>query len=100
MSAEEERVFLEERVNIRLTKKEKACLVEETCLAGLTLSTLGRRRLLGRVVVSHEVILARHELRRMGGLLKRVHVESDGAYSKQTAEALSLITSLLKALDV
>ena len=98
MSAEE-RVFLDARANIRLTEKEKASLIEQARIAGLTLSTLGRRRLLGHVVVSHEVILERNELRRLGGLLKRVHVESGGAYSKQTAEALSLITSLLKALD-
>ena len=93
-----ERDFLAERVNIRLTKEEKASLVEEASVAGLTLSTLGRRRLLGRVVVSSEVVAERNELRRLGGLLKQVHTQSGGAYSKQTAEMLGQIHALLRAL--
>ena len=98
MSAVEPRDFLEEVINIRVTKEEKASLIEEAGVAGLTLSALGRRRLLGRVVVSSEVVAERNELRRLGGLLKLVHTQSGGAYSKQTAEALSLIASRLKAL--
>lgn len=98
MSAVEPRDFLEEVINIRMTKEEKASLVEEAQLAGLTLSTLGRRRLLGRVVVAYEAMVERNELRRLGGLLKLLHRESGGVYSKKTAEILGQIQTRLKAL--
>jgi hypothetical protein len=48
--------------------------------------------------VSRESMVERNELRRLGGLLKKIHTESNGIYSKQTAELLSLIASQLKAL--
>ena len=90
--------FLTEVLNIRCTAEEKAFVIEQAKLAGITASVLGRRRLLGHAVVSHEATVERNELRRLGGLLKLVHRESNGAYAKQTAELLSLIESRLKAL--
>jgi hypothetical protein len=85
-------------INIRCTSENKAFVEGQAKVAGLTPSEFGRRRLLGLVVVSRESMVERNELRRLGGLLKKIHTESNGIYSKQTAELLSLIASQLKAL--
>ena len=92
------RPFLEAVINIRLTEEEKAFLAEEARLAGLTPSALGRRRLLGHKVVAYEAIVERNELRRLGGLLKLVHRESNGVYAKQTAALLSQLQERLRVL--
>ena len=44
-------------------------------------------RALDRPVVSRTDATTIRELRRLGGLLKKVHVDSGGAYSKETASA-------------
>ena len=92
------RPFLEAVINIRLTEEEKAFLTEEARIAGLTPSALGRRRLLGHKVVAYEEMVERNELRRLGGLLKLVHRESNGAYSKQTEELLGQLQERLRVL--
>ena len=56
--------------------------------AGLPVSELVRLRALGRPVVSRTDATTIRELRRLGGLLKVVHLESGGAYSEQTGAAL------------
>jgi hypothetical protein len=38
------------------------------------------------------------ELRRLGGLLKKVHVDSGGAYSEATADALAALGAAVRAL--
>ena len=37
------------------------------------------------------------ELRRLGGLLKKVHVDSGGAYSEETAAALTALRAAIGA---
>ena len=75
-------------INIRLTEAEKCKVTEGATAAGLTVSAYGRRRLLGRVVIADTDLATRRELRRLGGLLKLVHNESDGAYSPETVQAI------------
>jgi hypothetical protein len=89
---------LTEVINIRCTPEEKAVVLEQARIAGLSPSALGRKRLLEQQVFAREVMVERNELRRLGGLLKLVHQESNGVYSKQTAEILGLIRERLKAL--
>jgi len=81
-------------VNIRVTEEEKEDLAEQANLCGMTLSQLGRKRLLGRRVVSKVDSHMIAELRRLGGLVK--HAFNEGANSQLTAEALQQITQLLK----
>ena len=38
------------------------------------------------------------ELRRLGGLLKKVHVDSGGAYSRETAAALAALRAAIARL--
>lgn len=86
------------RQELRLRPSEKREFQEEAELAGLSVSELIRRRALGRPVVASADRVMINELRRIGGLLKHVHVTSGGAYSKDTAAALVELKSVLTKL--
>lgn len=79
------------RCNLRLTPSEHLELSEAAKIAGLSLSEYVRRRALGRVVIADTDLVMLRELRRVGGLLKHIHNESNGAYSQLTADALETI---------
>jgi hypothetical protein len=66
--------------------------------AGLGVSDLVRLRTLGRPVVCRTDATTIRELRRLGGLLKKVHVDSGGAYSQQTAAALRALYAAIARL--
>lgn len=85
-------------VNVRLTTAEKARLREDAESAGLSVSELVRRRYFGRPIVAHADMATIRELRRLGGLLKHVHIESRGAYSQATAAALGDIRAAIERL--
>jgi hypothetical protein len=85
-------------VNVRLTAAEKARVSEDAATAGLTVSALSRRRLLGRRVVADVDAAMIRELRRVAGLLKHLHLDSGGAYSDQTATALQSVTAAIERL--
>ena len=93
-------VPLSEVVNVRLTEAEKAQLKEDADAAGLSLSELVRRRATGRPVLANADAVMIRELRRLGGLLKHVHVESGGAYSSATADALRVVTEYIGRLSI
>ena len=78
-------------ISARFTHAEKAAIRETVRDAGMSLSAYARRRLLGHVVTAATDRAVLRELRRTGGLLKLVHVESNGAYSKETAAALDAV---------
>lgn len=86
-------------VNVRLTTAEKARLLEDAAIAGLTISALSRRRMLGRRIVANVDAAMIRELRRLGGLLKHLHVESAGAYSEQTSDVLRTVQSAIERLS-
>ena len=96
--AEEETVGLDSVVRLRLTSQEKRRLRDEAELAGLTMSEFVRRRIFGRTVVAAVDRVMINELRRIGGLLKHVHVLSGGAYSKDTAAAIAEVQSFISEL--
>lgn len=86
-------------VNVRLTTAEKARLLEDAAIAGLTISALSRRRMLGRRVVADVDAAMIRELRRLGGLLKHLHIESAGAYSEQTSDVLRVVKAAIELLS-
>ena len=86
-------------VNVRLTTAEKARLLEDAAIAGLTISALSRRRMLGRRVVANIDAAMIRELRRLGGLLKHLHVQSAGAHSEQTSNALRTVQAAIERLS-
>lgn len=90
---------LDTKVDVRLTSAEKARLQEDAELAGMSMSALVRARYFGRPILANTDQVMIRELRRLGGLLKNIHVESDGAYSAETAAALVLVSDAIKKLS-
>jgi hypothetical protein len=79
---------LTKRLDVRVAPGEKAEIRAIAKAAGLAASELVRLRVLGRPVVGRTDATTIRELRRLGGLLKMVHLDSGGAYSEQTGAAL------------
>ena len=74
-------------VNVRLTTEEKERLRDDADMAAMSMSALIRARYFGRPVIANADQVMIRELRRVGGLLKHVHNESDGAYAAETSGA-------------
>jgi len=79
---------LTERLDVRVAPAEKEQLRQIAAGAGIAVAELIRARALDRPVVSRTDATTIRELRRLGGLLKKVHLDSGGAYSRDTAVAL------------
>jgi hypothetical protein len=79
---------LSSRFGLRLSEEESQQLRALASAAGLSASDFMRARALGRPVVSRTDATTVRELRRLGGLLKHIHLESGGAYSAATGAAL------------
>jgi hypothetical protein len=86
------------RLDVRVAPGEKEQLAVIARDAGLAVAELVRLRALGRPVVSRTDASTIRELRRIGGLLKMVHVESGGAYRQQTAELLTTLRAAVGKL--
>lgn len=86
-------------VKLRLPQAEKYRLVEEADLAGITLSELIRSRAANKFIFARTDLAMLRELRRIGGLLKFVHTSSGGAYSLDTAEALTELRMTIRNLS-
>jgi hypothetical protein len=89
---------LTERLDVRVALGEKAQLRAIADAAGIVVAELVRRRALGRPVLSRTDATTIRELRRLGGLLKMVHVESGGAYSRETAAAIAALHAAIRRL--
>jgi hypothetical protein len=89
---------LTERLDVRMAPQEKAQLRAIAASAGVAVAELVRLRSLGKPVVPRTDATTIRELRRLGGLLKKVHVDSGGAYSDATATALAMLTEAVAAL--
>lgn len=96
MTAEADR--LSAVVNVRLTTAEKTGLKEAADLAGLSVSEYVRRRALGRAVLAQADAVTIKELRRLGGLVKHLHNETGGIYSRETAAALVALRGYIEQL--
>ena len=85
-------------VNVRLTAAEKARLKDDADLAGLSVSEFVRRRSFGRPIIAQADAVTIKELRRLGGLVKHLHNETGGAYSRETAGALVALRGYIEQL--
>jgi hypothetical protein len=86
-------------VNVRLTIDEKYRLANDADIAGISMSELVRARYFGRPVVANANMVMIKELRRLGGLLKFVHTESNGAYSHETASMLKEVSRFIDRMS-
>jgi hypothetical protein len=82
-----------------MSPKEKDQLRKIAVGAGLHVAELVRLRALDRPVVARTDASTIRELRRLGGLLKKIHVDSGGAYRQQTAEALTALRAAISTLS-
>ena len=90
---------LEGRIDIRVTKEEREEIQEYAEASGLSVSEYVRRRTLGRRVDSVTDVRMLSELRRQGGLLKKIFNESKGMYSEKVAVALENINKFIELLE-
>ena len=90
---------LTKRLDVRVSVEEKNHLRQLAARAEMPVAELVRLRALGRSVVPRTDATTIRELRRLGGLLKKVHLDSRGAYSQATAEALEAIRFAVTALS-
>lgn len=86
------------QVRIRFTPDEKAQAEAFAKEGGLTLSEYIRKRALGLPVRSKADAQMINELRRLGGLVKHIHNQTDGVNSKETAGVLVSITEAIKRI--
>jgi len=86
------------RLDVRVAPAEKVRLRALAADAGIPVAELVRKRALGRPVVARTDATTIRELRRLGGLLKKVHTDSFGAYSDATAAALRDLHAAIRAL--
>lgn len=91
-------VPLRAKIAVRLQAEEKAALREDADIAGLSVSELVRRRYFGRPIIADADMTMIRELRRLGGLLKHVHLQSSGVYSSQTAQAIQAVHAYIERL--
>jgi hypothetical protein len=89
---------LTERLDVRVGPEEKEQLRRIAASAGITVAELVRARVLDRPVVSRTDATTVRELWRLGGLLKKVHLDSGGAYSRETASALTALRAAIVRL--
>lgn len=90
---------LDAMLRLRLTASEKERLREDADLAALSMSELVRRRYFGRPIIANADAIMIKELRRLGGLVKHVHNESNGVNSKETAEVLVALKTYIESLS-
>jgi hypothetical protein len=101
MIEQTERLRLERkiRIGLRVTEAERAEIAEQAEASRLTVSEYVRRRILGRRIVPKTDLAVLAELRRLGGLMKHVHLETRGAYSELTANAIRALEACARTLE-
>ena len=82
---------LTQRVGVRFTEKEKAKLQKLADDAGLTVSELVRRITFGRKLITDLEEQHNRELNRLGGLLKKLYLQSGGVNAAESARVLRRI---------
>ncbi|MDX2100838.1 MAG: hypothetical protein SFW36_23920 [Leptolyngbyaceae cyanobacterium bins.59] len=90
---------LDQVVRARVRRSEKAQMQESADRAGLTLSEFMRRRSLGKPIISRTDEQMIRDLRRIGGLLKKVNNDSGGAYTSTVVEALGAVGNFIEQLS-
>ena len=90
---------LEGRIDFRVTIEEREEIQEQAEASGLSVSEYVRRRALGRRVDSVTDVKMISELRRQGGLLKKIFNDSNGMYDERMKIALDSINKFIDGLE-
>ena len=86
-------------IHIRVTNDEKDMLKADADMASMSVSALIRARYFGRPIVASADAAMIKELRRIGGLLKNIHNESNGANAQGTAAVLGELRAYINKLS-
>ena len=94
------------QIAIRFAPTDYEGVALQASAAGLSPAAYGRRCILGRRIVARveiavlaELRRVQSELRRLGGLLKKTHLETQGVYSKETLAAIRALESYARHLE-
>lgn len=87
------------RIGFRVSEGERLEIADQAEVCHLTVSEYIRRRILGKRVVPQADMAVLAELRRLGGLLKHIHVETRGTYSELTADAIRSLEAYGRTLE-
>ena len=90
---------LEGRIDFRVTIEEREEIQEQAEASGLSVSEYVRRRALGRRVDSVVDVKMISELRRQGGLLRKIFNDSNGMYNEEIKIALDNINKFIESLE-
>ena len=90
---------LEGRIDFRVTVEERQEIQEQAEASGLSVSEYVRRRSLGRRVDSVTDVKMISELRRQGGLLKKIFNDSNGMYNEEIKIALDNLNKFVEGLE-
>jgi len=85
-------------VVVRCTPREKAEVEALAAEAGISLSAYLRRRALGLPVHSTADATMINELRKIGGLVKHIHNQTNGVNSRETASVLVELVAAIKRI--
>jgi len=84
---------------VRLAPEEAEAIREKARDGGVTVSEFFRAAALGRKTRSTIDAQVINELRRLGGLQKKIHNDTGGSYSKETADILRAIKDAIERLS-
>lgn len=92
----EKRQYRTKFIHVRMTDEEQRSINVKAEIAGITISEFVRRAASGRKIIPRIEQNLINELRKIGGLLKHIHNESNGAYSDKTAAAIDEIRDAVR----
>jgi len=87
------------QIAVRFTVYDYEIVVLQARAAAISLAAYARRCILARRIDAKVDVAVLAELRRLGGLLKHVHVESQGAYSENTRDAIAALETYARSLE-
>jgi hypothetical protein len=87
------------RIGLRVSEEERLEITEQAEASALTVSEYVRRKVLGRRIIPKTDLSVLAELRRLGGLLKHIHLETRGTYSDLTASAIRALEAYARKVE-
>jgi hypothetical protein len=86
------------RLNLRVPQTEHDRIKLDAEVANVSVSEMVRSRYFGRAVIASSDEATIRELRRMGGLLKKVNIDSGFAINAETKEIIESINTYILSL--
>ena len=85
-------------IRVRMSEKEYADLMNRLEKCGMNAADFIRHAVAGKKIVSRVDSNLINQFSKLGGLLKKVHSDSHGAYSDLTRDAIQALTQAARTL--